>query len=102
MELKPLAFLATSAVNHALKQTSLVLSIYLGGLFKDFPYDMFVLEPKENETEVRLAGYNFKTQLLNEDSIIAKLPIKINRRLWFKVDDYGTKFVGTLLYPEEY
>ena len=80
-----------------------ILLIELMKLFEDHRYDMFILSPNEGgKTEVRLAGYHFLTNELNEKKIISSLRIDIPEIIWFKVDDHGTHYIGTLLFPDEY
>lgn len=65
--------------------------------------DMLVFEMDgDDHMQVRLAGYDFNTEELDESTValkFASLPIKT---FWLKVNDYGEHFVGTFLFPEEY
>ncbi len=84
------------------KETSIIL-IELLKTFKDHMYDMFVLSPTPaGQVAVRLAGYHFLTNELNEKEIISTINLKIPETVWFKVDDYHDKYIGTLLFPDEY
>ena len=84
------------------QETNIIL-IELLKTFNDHMYDMFVLSPTpEGHTEVRLAGYHFQTNELNEKKIISTLRLTIPETIWFKVDDHGTNYIGTLLFPDEY
>lgn len=75
----------------------------VNSLFGDYPYDMMVFEPNDvGLLQIRLAGYNFDTNQLDETTIVAKTELKIDRPFWFKIDDYGDRYVGTFLFPEEY
>lgn len=66
--------------------------------------DMLVFEmPDEEHMHIRAAGYDIETgTVLDESSILfetTSLPID---KFWFKIDDYGDKYVGTFLFPSEY
>ena len=67
------------------------------------PVDMYVVEEDETNITVRCAGYGLKDEVLDEETIIIRedklFPI---RKFWFKVDDYGKFYLGTILFPEEY
>jgi len=84
------------------QETNIIL-IELLKIFNDHPYDMFVLSPiPEGQTAVRLAGYHFQTNELNEKKIISTIRLTVPEPIWFKVDDHGTHYIGTLLFPDEY
>jgi len=84
-------------------QETNIMLIELMKHFDDHKYDMFVLTPtREGQAEVRLAGYHFLTNELNEKKIISTIRLEIPRTMWFKVDDYSDHYVGTLLFPDEY
>ena len=71
--------------------------------FQDHMYDMFVLSPTRlGKVEVRLSGYHFLTNQLDEKKIISTIDIEIPERIWFKIDDHHNNYVGTLLFPDEY
>jgi len=71
--------------------------------FHDHMYDMFVLEPTDSgKVSVRLSGYHFLTNQLNEKKIVSTIDMEISSRIWFKVDDHHDNYVGTLLFPDEY
>lgn len=76
--------------------------------FLKFPVDMIVLEWAEGgKLTFRAAGYTMDKDgvegPLEEKKVITTLTevMKV-RKMWLKVDDYGDKFVATLLFPEEY
>ncbi len=72
-------------------------------LFAQYLYDMFVIEPgKNSKLRIRLAGYNFDDQTLDEETIVANTDLPGERVIWFKIDDYGDRYIGTLLLPEDY
>jgi len=72
-------------------------------LFRLYPFDMFVIEPDEQEKlQIRLAGYNFFTHELDEKTIISGTELPGERVIWLKVDDYGDVYIGTLLLSEDY
>ena len=72
-------------------------------LFVEFPYDMFIVEPGQNDKlQIRLAGYSFQDQTLNEETVVSQTDLVGENVIWFKVDDYQDRYVGTLLLPEDY
>ena len=84
------------------QETNIVL-IEMLKIFNDHMFDMFVLSPTPNgQTSVRLSGYHFQTNKLNEKKIISTIRLEIPETIWFKVDDHGTNYIGTLLFPDEY
>jgi len=71
--------------------------------FTQYKCDMFVFESIcKNSFQVRLAGYSFNDNQLDEETVACKSEGHLNRNFWFKIDDYGNKFVGTFLFPDEY
>lgn len=75
----------------------------VNSLFEDFPYDMLVFEPTDQGIfQVRLAGYNFETNELDEETIICTILYKFPRTFWWKVDDYTDRYLGTFLFPEDW
>ena len=102
--MKDLRIVATAGFSEKYGEIEIMLYIsIIKALFKQYPYDMFVFEMKgANKMQVRLAGYNFNTNKLDETTIVyttESLPIK---NFWFKIDDYESNYVGTFLFPEEY
>ena len=72
-------------------------------VLEKYPVDMLVFEmPDEDHFHVRLAGYDFNTDVLDEETIAFKSKSLHIDTFWFKIDDYGDKYVGTFLFPEEY
>jgi len=80
------------------------LLVILIPLFAQYPCDMFIVEPgQNNKLQIRLAGYSFITNELDEETVIARTNLVVkNNVIWFKVDDYQNRYVGTLLLPEDY
>ncbi len=102
MSEKPLKIMATATVHEQLKKVIIQLVLVMIHLFRAYPYDMFVFEPAEKGTNIRLAGYHFHTGELNETQIVETIPCKLPETLWLKIDDYGRQFIGTMLFPREY
>ncbi|MDP8269636.1 MAG: hypothetical protein P9L97_13010 [Candidatus Tenebribacter davisii] len=72
-------------------------------LFRKYLYDMYVIEPDEKgRLQIRIAGYSFITNELDEGTIISRTEMAGEKVIWFKVDDYQDRYVGTLLLPEDY
>lgn len=102
---KPVEFVASAAfaAHYADIERVLYIKEALRALHKH-PVDMLVFEqPKEGVMQIRSAGYDLATDSkLDETTVIFKtksLPIK---KFWLKLDDYGEKYVGTFLFPEDY
>lgn len=102
---KPLQIVATSEFNRV--YGGLEAALYVKDALiaiKKKPVDMYVFEmPDPEYLHIRCAGYCLNdNETLDEKTIVFKtesLPIK---RFWFKIDDYGDKYVGTFLFPEDY
>ena len=88
-------------------ETVLYINIALKVL-KKYPVDMLVFEMAETKKfeqpiqQVRLAGYDFNTQELDEETIVYKAESLETDKFWLKIDDYGDHYVGTFLFPHEY
>ena len=68
-----------------------------------YPVDMMVFEMiDEKYLQIRLAGYDFNTGELDEETTALKVEYGPVETFWFKVDDYGDYYVGTFLFPSEY
>jgi hypothetical protein len=105
---KVLEIYSTSSWSSKYGQNPLLMIIFMNTLrmvLGKYPVDMLVFERKDgNDFSVRLAGYNFITNVLDETTIAYAselFPVEIER-FWFKIDDYGDKYVGTFLFPSEY
>ena len=83
-------------------ETILYIKIAMGVLAK-YPVDMLVFEMADkNHQQVRLAGYDFNTNELDEKTIAWKSEAVETDKFFFKIDDYGDKYVGTFLFPSEW
>jgi len=72
-------------------------------ILQKHPVDMLVFEMcGENHFHVKLAGYDFITNKLDETTIAFKTESLHIETFWFKVDDYVDYYVGTFLLPSEY
>ncbi|MDP8269436.1 MAG: hypothetical protein P9L97_11980 [Candidatus Tenebribacter davisii] len=102
--MKPLQMVMTSNLQSQIAPDLVgKLLALLMPLFARQPYDMFVIKSdKSGKLQIRLAGYSFVTNELDEETIISQTDLSGNRTIWFKVDDYGDRYVGTLLLPEDY
>ena len=101
---KPIQFVSTAAWSE--KYGGLEAGLYIKDSFRilqKFPYDMLVFEmPDDKHLQIRLAGYSFKTNELDEKTVVYKTESMFIETFWLKIDDYGEKFVGTFLFPSEY
>jgi hypothetical protein len=68
-------------------------------IFSACPVDMFVFE---TDGTIRCAGYNFDTDVLDETTVVGFAVGVPEEVIWFKIDDYGDRYVGTFLLPEDY
>jgi len=75
-------------------------------ILKKKPVDMLVFENvTENDIlkmQVRCAGYDFNTNELDEKTTFFKGESLEIKKFYFKIDDFGSHYVGTMLFPEEY
>jgi hypothetical protein len=72
-------------------------------VLKKYPVDMLVFEMTEDGFQrVRLAGYNFLTQELDETTVAYKAKSLETEKFWFKVEDYGEFYLGTFMLVGEY
>jgi len=118
---KPLQVCASSAFNdmygglEAAHYQSMAIS-----LLNRHPVDMIVFEQvhvkkgkdfvknADNENQifmqVRSAGYKLDgSEAYPDETTILHRGESLNfKKFWFKLDDYGEKYVGTFLFPEDY
>ena len=76
-------------------------------VLREHPVDMLVFENVGEEDklqmQIRSAGYDLKTDsILDETSVFFKGDSLEIKKFWFKLDDYGDKYVGTMIFPEDY
>lgn len=72
-------------------------------IFDRYQVDMFVFENDEDgNASIRLAGYYFESEEFDEESVVYTATYQLPDKFWCKIDDYGDKYVGTLLLPDEY
>jgi hypothetical protein len=64
---------------------------------------MLVFEmPDENHYQIRLAGYDYNTEKLDETTVVFKVESLKIKPCWVKMDDHGDFYLATFLFPEEY
>ena len=102
---KEIEIVATCGVND--KYGGIELAMYVKIMMiiiKEHDYDMYVIEMcDENHFQVRLAGYRLNGGELDEKSIVYKSEKSLHvEKMFFKIDDYGDKYVGTFLFPSEW
>lgn len=102
---KPLQIVGTAAwsAHYAGIEAQCYIQEALKALAKK-PVDMLVFEqPEEGRMQIRAAGHDLATDsVLDETTVIMStesLPIK---KFWFKLDDCGTHYIGTFLFPEDF
>lgn len=104
MNCKEIKICATAGFNA--KYGGIEAAMYINiALFvlKKYPVDMLVFEmTPDGYQQVRLAGYDFNTQILREQTIAYKAKSLPTDTFWFKIDDYEDYYVGTFLFPHEY
>ncbi len=99
---KPLRMFATCKVVKDLDETLPKVMMSLFEAFRDHTMDMYVLENEGEHAQVRAAGYKNFTGKLDEKLILKKCDYQVPKTLWFKIDNYGDRYIGTILFPEEY
>jgi hypothetical protein len=108
---KPLQIVASAAWNA--QYGGLEAQLYTSEALKvlqEHPVDMLVFEMAgEGRMQIRSAGYLLPTDspsdiepVLDEDTIVMACESLEIKKFWFKLDDYGDKYVGTFLFPEDY
>jgi hypothetical protein len=101
---KPIQFVASAGWEHM--YGGLEAALYISTayqLLQKHPYDMLVFEmPDKTHYQVRLAGYPLNTGELDETTVIFRTKSLEIKMFWLKIDDYGDKYVGTFLFPEDY
>ena len=68
----------------------------------EHPVDMLVFEPAGTKIRIRCAGYILGTDTLDETTEADVDGPALDTKFWFKLDDYGDRYVGTFLMPEDY
>jgi len=72
-------------------------------VLKNHPVDMLVFEVINGKQQIRSAGYRLNgNNELDESTILYTAKSLPTETFWFKIDDYGSHYVGTFLFPEEY
>lgn len=81
-------------------------------LLEKYPYDMFVFEMANDGKiepfsgcpymQVKVSGRHLETDELLENEIVYRSESLEIKTFWFKIDDYGDKYIGTFLFPEDY
>lgn len=101
---KPIEFVATAGLNEKYGGIELVSYIRTAlAILQKYPHDMLVFSmADDNHLQVRLAGYHFQTNVLDETTVVFKTESLHIDTFWLKVDDYGEKYIGTFLFPDEY
>lgn len=101
---KPLQIVATASVAAATEENPEIIASYgkaaLAALEK-CPVDMIVFE----KNQVRAAGYDLATDSkLDEKTVIMETNeyTLLDSVVWFKLDNYGDRYVGTFLFPSDY
>jgi hypothetical protein len=100
---KEIEFVATAGFDRKYGglEAALYIKIALSVLQK-YPVDMLVFEMVGEGLQVRLAGYDFRTNVLDEKTVAWKSKSLPTDTFWLKVDDLGNHFLGTFLFPDEY
>lgn len=93
---------ATSHVAQELQMTLPKLMWSLLEVFKSDTMDMYIVEKNEGESQIKASGYRNFSGSLDETTILKQCDYEIPKTIWFKVDDYGDCYMGTILFPEEY
>ena len=101
---KPIQICSTKSFHD--KYGGLETFVYISQVSKALlkrPVDMYVFSTANSKMTIRCAGYVLPEQTeLDEETIITKLDSLNTETFWFKLDDYGDKYVGMFLFPHEY
>lgn len=101
---KSIQFVATAHFNN--KYGGIEMIAYIKTALKvlqKYPVDMLVFEmTDEKHMQVRLSGYDMRDGTLREQTIATTFTSLPTDTFWLKLDDYGTHFIGTFLFPEDY
>jgi hypothetical protein len=101
---KEINFSATSVFND--KYGGLEAGMYIRialSVLKKYPVDMLVFEmTTDGCQQVRLSGYDFNTQVLDEKTVAYKAKSLPTDKFWLKIDDFEIHYIGTFLFPDEY
>ena len=103
--LKPVEFYLSSGVSEYLDPLTVIRFHTLSaGAFMRSALDMYVIEKCPNGTgQVRAAGRSFADpNHLDESTVFHTFKSFSYRTIWAKIDDYGSKYVCTFLFPSEY
>ncbi len=105
--MKPIQMVITSNLNSQITpEFKAFLTLKLLAVFTHEPYDMFVIEPIEEQKDmmnIRISGYHYQTNELEEERIIEVIDVPENTpKIWFKIDDYGDYYLSTLMLPEDW
>ena len=74
-------------------------------VLQSHPVDMLSFESALTDSfQIRSVGYHLETGVLDEETVLHFANIKNIefKKFWFKLDDYGDKYVGVMMFPEEY
>jgi len=107
--MKPIEYYATRGIN--LDYTFpeiMILHQRVNQVFLKTGFDFYSFtRHSENKAVMKANGYNLfdnKQECPDEEGKEDIFPfcIREGKKLWCKIDDYGNKFVITLLFPDEY
>jgi len=101
---KPVKIVATSGFSTQYGGIEAAMYVKMAmGILQKFPNDMLVFEmADENHLRVKLAGYHLQSGELIEEWEVQRIESLKVKTFWVKVDDYGSEYVITFLFPDEY
>jgi len=102
---KPVEFVATAGWLN--KYGGIEMTVYIKlalRAWQTHPVDMLIFEqPRKGRLQVRSAGYFLSDDTkLDETTVILTVESLDIETFWLKVDDYGSHYVATFLFPDEY
>ena len=101
---KEIQFVATRMFSEKYGPIGMMLYVSIAmSVLNKFPVDMLVFESDNiGDMEVRLAGYDFNTNILDETTVALKTKSLPAEKFWLKIDDYESYYAATFLFPDEY
>ena len=102
---KPVEFYLTKNVNEYLDPLTVInFHTLIASAFMRSPLDMYVIEKcPDGSGRIRAAGYNFtQPGQLDESTVFHTFKSYSLRTIWAKIDDHGSKYVCTFLFPSDY
>ena len=104
MNKKEIQFVATRTFSEKFGPFGMILYVSIAlSVLNKYPVDMLVFETNnDGNLLVRLAGYDFNTNILDETTVALETKWALTEKFWLKIDDYESYYAATFLFPDEY